>query len=102
MKTYKIEESKEVYQVISNSDLTEGRGWPVVLFTCELESTAIRLSHKRGVMGSDAYVEKSIAIKLEGMHRWFIQDVLQSPSEEDKKKDSLLKLEKPLRLRRGN
>ena len=54
----KIENKKEAWYVIGNTDNTEGRGRNVVLFTCQTRATAIRLSRKKGVMGSDAHIEK--------------------------------------------
>ena len=53
-----IENKKEAWYVIGNTDNTEGRGRNVILFTCQTRATAIRLSRKKGVMGSDAHIEK--------------------------------------------
>lgn len=52
-----VVEGKEFWVVYSNTDLTEGRGHSIAVATCEMESTAIRLSIKRGVMGTNADVE---------------------------------------------
>lgn len=54
-----IERTKQdAWYVIGNTDNTEGRGRNVVLHACLTRATAIRLSHKKGVMGSDAHIEK--------------------------------------------
>lgn len=46
----KITNIKEVYVVVGNTDNTEGRGDLYPICFCEKESTAIRLSEKRGLM----------------------------------------------------
>ena len=48
----------KVYVVVSNSDLTEGRGKHVFIAYCSSASTAKRLARKKGVMGSDAEVRE--------------------------------------------
>lgn len=48
--------AKQLYSVITNSDLTEGKGYPVCIALCELRSTANRLAEGNGVHGSPANV----------------------------------------------
>lgn len=48
----------KVYVVFTNTDLTEGRGRQVPLYVCELYTTAVRMSKKKGVTGSDAEVHE--------------------------------------------
>lgn len=58
---------KEIYLVVSNSDLTEGRGRPVTIAYCATLATAKRVAKKRGVMGSDADVKAYEFTVIEGM-----------------------------------
>lgn len=46
-------EKRKIYDVSTNTDLTEGRGSEYVKHTCVLLSTAIRLAHRGYVQGSD-------------------------------------------------
>lgn len=45
-----------LWAVQTNTDLTEGRGEPIVIGVCSDRETALKLAHRRGVMGSDAQV----------------------------------------------
>jgi hypothetical protein len=49
-------EQRTVYDVRTNSDLTEGRG-EYVIHTCALYSTAKRLGRQRYVQGSDCPID---------------------------------------------
>lgn len=62
-------ETRKVWLVKTNSDLTEGRGTEYVAHVCELESTAIRLSKNSYVQGSDAPIQESQLIFHEGI--WY-------------------------------
>lgn len=53
-----VEKSVPVWCVITNSDLTEGRGYNFILHICELEATARRFAKGAGVQGTNAVVEK--------------------------------------------
>lgn len=44
-----IKETKDVWLTVTNSDLTEGRGRPVILYVCDSPVTAIRLGKKKSV-----------------------------------------------------
>lgn len=46
-------EKRKIYDVSTNTDLTEGRGSEYVKHTCALYSTAIRLARNQYVQGSD-------------------------------------------------
>lgn len=50
-------ETKEIYLVMVNTDLTEGRGHTYPKYICQYESTARRLAKKACVQGSDGRVE---------------------------------------------
>tara|TARA_R110000851_G_scaffold325868_1_gene494059 strand:+ start:338 stop:673 length:336 start_codon:yes stop_codon:yes gene_type:complete len=72
---------KDVWYVIGNTDNTEGRGRNVVLHTCQIRATAIRLSRKKGVMGSDAHIEKGIAFTDNNVT--YGKVCIENPSRED-------------------
>lgn len=56
-----------VWVVISNSDLTEGRGSDVPIAVCDIEATGLRLAKKKGVMGSDAEVRRVKVAVIDGI-----------------------------------
>lgn len=58
--------SDKVYVVFTNTDLTEGRGRQVPLYVCKRYTTAVRMSKKKGVMGSDAEVHEVTCKDIEG------------------------------------
>lgn len=58
-----------VWVVITNSDLTEGRGSDVPIAVCDIEATALRLAKKKGVMGSDAAVRQVKVAVIDGIMR---------------------------------
>lgn len=60
---------KSVFVVMQNSDLTEGRGHEEPIAVCGHALTAIRLSHKQGVMGTNAAVVETLAFKIAGV--WY-------------------------------
>lgn len=60
----------EVWTVITNTDLTEGRGSGYVKHVAELEATARRLAKGAGVQGTDAEVRRGKAYKIGS--GWFI------------------------------
>lgn len=53
--------------VISNEDLTEGRGGPVIVAVCRLEATARRLALRRGVQGTNATVQAVPIWRVDGI-----------------------------------
>lgn len=77
-----IQEQKDVWLTVANSDLTEGRGRPVILYVCENPVTAARLGRGKSVQGCDADVEKAIAVKVGG--RWLIPGLITPESDTDK------------------
>ncbi len=76
-----ITETKKVYIPWTNTDLTEGKGWSIPLAFCTEEATAIRLSKKRGVMGSDCNVTEETIYHINGY--WNGRIVLTYPTKED-------------------
>lgn len=80
-----IDDEKKVYTVISNSDLTEGKGYQIVVGVTQLEATAIRLSKRVGVQGSNAAVNQSIALRnSKSPTGWLVPGDITLPSIEDK------------------
>ncbi len=74
---------KSVFIAWTNSDLTEGRGHPVVIAVCEIQATAERLAKKAGVMGSDGHVTVFPAIFHAGS--WCAPFQMVMSTEQDKK-----------------
>ena len=62
----KIEQSKDVWVVYTNTDCTEGRGYNYPIHVCESEAAAIRLSKRKYIQGSDAPVQKGVAVMVNG------------------------------------
>jgi len=80
-----VTETKTIYVVWTNTDLTEGRGRQVPIAYAESVSTAARLAKKRGVMGSDADYGKFEAVKHDG--HWCAPVTIERPSDDDKARD---------------
>ncbi len=80
-----MSKTKPVWVVWTNDDLTEGRGDEFPLFVCESETTAIRMSKKQGVQGSDARVERFDAVLHES--RWCAPVRIYRPTEKDREAD---------------
>lgn len=77
-----MSETKNIYVVWTNTDLTEGRGHQIPIGYAESPTTAARLADKRGVMGSNAEVQRFEAIKHNGY--WCAPVGIERPSEHDK------------------
>lgn len=73
--------TKPVFVVWTNSDLTEGRGHQIPISVCEHEATAIRLSKRQGVQGTDATVQECEAVWHQG--GWAAPVRIIPPSKED-------------------
>lgn len=80
-----MNKTKPVWIVWTNTDLTEGRGGEYPLYVCESETTANRMSKKRGVQGSDARVERFDAVLF--ANRWCAPVQIQQPTIEDREAD---------------
>lgn len=52
-KTIEVRHPRKAWAVMTNSDLTEGRGYQFPLAVCEKRATAERLGKKGGVQGAD-------------------------------------------------
>lgn len=62
--------SATLWVAYTNTDLTEGRGSDMPIAVCWLKSTAIRLSKKKYVQGSDGPVRPIEAIEVNG--KWYV------------------------------
>lgn len=81
-------ETKAIFIVYTNTDLTEGRGHQVPIAYAAGEATARRLAKGKGVQGSDAQVEEFEAIKHR--NQWCAPFTLQQPTKADEKQEQLL------------
>ncbi len=80
-----ITETREVYGVWTNTDLTEGRGFQIPIAFCDAKSTAIRLGEKKYVQGNDCPIDKTLAFRIN--NTWYVPGRIQGPSSDDQKKD---------------
>ncbi len=78
-------ETKDVFVLYTNTDLTEGRGNQYPISVCESESTAIREGCKKGVQGTDIRAEKEFAVRIDG--NWFASVNIIKPTSDDEMKD---------------
>ena len=83
-----FQESKVVYVATVNKDLTEGRGSSRILCVSDSESAAKRIGKGKNVQGSNAYVEASLAFKVN--FEWFARVDIVKPSNEDNRNDELI------------
>lgn len=81
----KISDSHRIFIVFTNSDLTEGRGYPVFVDAFFSETSAKRAAKGIGVQGTDGTIEESIAIYIN--EQWFIPYNIKKPSINDVAKD---------------
>lgn len=82
-------ETFPMFVVYTNTDLTEGRGYQYPIAWCESRATAIRLAHKKGVMGSDAEVCEIAGLMFEG--RGYGPVRIEKPTDEDRARDAAAK-----------
>jgi hypothetical protein len=62
-------EKRTVWVAYTNTDCTEGRGHDVPIAVCAAEATALRLSRKQYVQGSDGPVRTMDLVKIDG--KWY-------------------------------
>lgn len=80
-------DTKVIYEVSTNDDLTEGRGGKVHVAYCENIFTAHRLSKGIGVQGGDGYIDEITTLFING--RWHAPISIRLPSDEDKARQIL-------------
>lgn len=88
MKKHEISNVMEVFVVWTNTDCTEGRGYQYPIHVCQKRSTAIRLSKRKGVQGSDAQVTTGLAVKVNGS--WLADVRIERPTAEDDKAQAII------------
>ena len=87
MKKHEISDVMDVFVVWTNTDCTEGRGYQYPIHVCQKRSTAIRLSKRKGVQGSDAQVTTGLAVKVNGS--WLADVRIERPTAEDDKAQAI-------------
>lgn len=88
-----------VYQVVTNSDLTEGRGHAVVVATCWYATTAERLAHKAGPQGSHADIHAATAFG-ERHTGWYAPTYIKGPTPDDEDRQKRREQRRQAKLRR--
>ncbi len=76
-------ETRKVWIVRTNDDLTEGRGRQYIKAVCELEATAIRLAKNGYVQGSDCPIDEAELFYIDNMYLE-IRDVNRGTDEDRK------------------
>lgn len=84
-----ITDTKVVFVVWSNTDLTEGRGRQIPIYVCASQTTANRLSEKAGVQSTKADVYETEAYRIE--NKWYAPTHIRSATLADKKIDTARK-----------
>lgn len=84
--TIESADSRTVYVVRVNSDLTEGRGYQYVKHVTQLRATALRLAHGEDVQGSDGYVHEANAYLIGG--QWYAPVHIERPTSADEKREA--------------
>lgn len=78
-------QTKLLYGVVVNSDLTEGKGQNIVIYLCETVWTAKRMAKGQDVQGTDGSIHCIPAYKFKDMPFWYgpMTGVI-PPSKEDR------------------
>lgn len=79
---YQYLETKPIWVVYRNTDLTEGRGAELPVHSCAYPETALRLAKGTGVMGSNCDVKEEVALRHNGS--WYVPGAIIPESEQDK------------------
>lgn len=101
MKTLKVRDTKEVFTVWTNTDLTEGRGDEFVFAFCEAEATAKRLAKGRYVMGTDSNITKEKMLLID--NTWYApygNGFITHPTNADIEEEKKLKKEREAKMLR--
>jgi len=76
-----------LYEVSTDSNLTEGRDWKVHVAFCASPTTAKRLARGIGVQGTDGYVDEVTVYYING--RWHAPIIIKYSSHDDIVQDEL-------------
>ncbi|SNZ21701.1 hypothetical protein [Cohaesibacter gelatinilyticus] len=77
-----IAEERIVFAVMTNTDLTEGRGHQYVKHYCWLKATAVRLAIRSYVQGANSPVREQVAYRIGGT--WYLPGKIEKATEADK------------------
>lgn len=83
MATVEIEDARDLWVVLKNTDDTEGRGALYISHVCALEATALRIARGKYVMGSDCPIEKVRSYKINDY--WLQPSPVVPASDEDRR-----------------
>lgn len=90
---------KDVWIVLQNTDLTEGRGSCEPIAVAESETTAMRLGKGKDVQGCDCRIEKVEAFQLRDSRYWYAPVSIQSPNHADRMIDELRERKRAAEIR---
>lgn len=93
------ENTKDVFVVWTNTDLTEGRGAEYAYAICRLEATAKRHAKGNYVMGTDCNITKEKMYRIG--KRWYFPGGYEDlGTDEDKREEDRLVKEREAKMRR--
>jgi hypothetical protein len=82
----------DLWVVSRNSDLTEGKGYEVIVAHCDCETTARRIARRINVQGSDGYVYQCPTFKI-GTKRYAPVTIIRASAEDEKIENRKQKVE---------
>jgi hypothetical protein len=83
-----VQSVKDVFVVVSNTDLTEGKGVKIILGIYESESHADYMGKRKYVMGSDCPIERQKSYRIDD--KWYGPVTILSAPEQFVKEDKKL------------
>ena len=93
-----MNDTKTVFAVMSNTDLTEGRGRQYIKHLCELEATAIRLGKGEWIQGANCPVHEVDLFLHESV--WYGPVSIEAPSTTDFNAEKILIEKRKLQQKR--
>lgn len=95
MPEIEVDDVRDLWIVVKNTDDTEGRGIRYISHVCETEVTAQRIGSGKYVMGSDCPIEKVTSFKING--RWVQPSPVVPASDEDKRRQAKIDAERSIK-----
>lgn len=80
-----VQETKPVWVATVNTDLTEGRGYSVILAVSESKATVIRVGKGKNTMGTDANIHAMTAVKVNNTWLYPVEPL--KPTADDEEAD---------------